>query len=179
MAKNATAGGQVELIAGNPAAAERIFTQACQALRAMGERGYLSTELAMLAEALYAQGRLAEAQQLTEEAAAAAAPDDIDAQARWRAARAKLLARQGQFAAARQLASEAVALAAATSYAALQAHVLLASAEVSRLAGAPGEAEASLRQALRIYEDRRAVPLAGRTRAALASLAARSGTGPA
>jgi len=55
--------------------------------------------------------------------------------------------------------------------------MLAAKAEVSRLAGAPGEAEASLRQALRIYENRRAAPLAERTRAALASLVARSGTG--
>jgi hypothetical protein len=46
-------------------------------------------------------------------------------------------------------------------------------------AGTPGEAEASLRQALRIYEDKRALTLAERTRAALADLAARSGTGPA
>ena len=179
MAITATAAGQVELIAGDPAAAERVLTQGCQALRAMGERGYLSTQLAMLAEAVYAQGRLAEAQQLTEEAEAAAMPGDVDTQARWRATRAKLLARQGQFAAAQELASEALALAAATSYAALQAHVLMASAEVSQLAGAPGEAEASLRQALRIYEDGRAVALADRTRAALASLAARSGTGQA
>ncbi len=179
MAITATAAGQVELIAGDPAAAERVLTQGCQALRAMGDRGYLSTQLAMLAEAVYAQGRLAEAQALTEEAQAAAAPGDVDSQARWRATKAKLLARQGHFTAAQELASEALALAAATSFAALRAEMLLASAEVSRLTGAPGEAEASLRQALRIYEDGRAVALADRTRAALARLAARSGTGPA
>ena len=43
---------------------------------------------------------------------------------------------------------------------------------MSKLAGAPAEAAASLRKALRIYEDRRAVALADRTRAALASLPA-------
>jgi tetratricopeptide (TPR) repeat protein len=145
----------------------------------MGERAYLSSELGRLAEALHAQGRLGGAQQLTEEAEAAATPGDLDALAWWRAARIKLLARQGRFAAARQLASETMALVAATSDAGVQAHVLLASAEMSQLAGAPGEAEASLRQALRIYEDKRALTLAERTRAALADLAARSGTGPA
>jgi hypothetical protein len=46
--------------------------------------------------------------------------------------------------------------------------MLVASSEVSRLSGAPEQAEASLRQALRIYEDRHAVALAGRTRADLA-----------
>jgi predicted ATPase/DNA-binding SARP family transcriptional activator len=171
--------GQIELIAGNPAAAERVLTQGCQALRAMGERGYLGTEVALLAEAVYAQGRLDEALQLTEEAEAAAPPGDVDAQARWRATRAKLLARQGQLAAARQLASEAMALVTPTPYPALRAQMLLASAEVSRLAGAPGEAEASLRQALRIYEDKRAVALAERTRAALASLTSSPGITPA
>ena len=47
----------------------------------------------------------------------------------------------------------------------------MAQAEVSRLAGALDEAEASLRRALQFYEDRRMVPLAERTRALLASLA--------
>ena len=38
--------------------------------------------------------------------------------------------------------------------------MLVDSAEVSRLAGAREEAEASMRQALRIYQDRGAIPLA-------------------
>ena len=41
----------------------------------------------------------------------------------------------------------------------------------TRLAGAFGEAEASLRQALRFYDDRQIVPLAGQARLLLASLA--------
>ncbi len=86
--------------------------------------------------------------------------------------------RQGQFAAARQLAGEAVARVAATSDASLLAAMLVNSAEVSRLGGEREEAEASLRKALRIYQDRGAVPLADQTHAALASLAARPGTGP-
>ena len=51
-----------------------------------------------------------------------------------------------------------------------RAEFLVAQAEVSRLAGALGQAEASLRRALQFYEDRRMVPLAERTRALLASL---------
>ena len=61
----------------------------------------------------------------------------------------------------------------------MQADVLEARAEVERLAGAPGQAAASLRAALQIYEDRRATALAERTRAALASLAAQPGRDPA
>jgi tetratricopeptide (TPR) repeat protein len=84
--------GQVEQIAGDTAAAERHLRESYEAYRAMGERGYLSTVAGRLAEALCAQGRLEEAQQVTEQAQEAAAPDDIDARARWRAVRARLIA---------------------------------------------------------------------------------------
>ena len=169
----------IELIAGDPAAAEHRLREAYQTLRALGERGYLSTLAGFFAEALYAQGRLAEAQQITEEAQASAGPEDFDAQARWRVARAKVLARSGQFTAARTLLDEASALVSPTSWAALQADILLARAEVDRLAGAPGQAAASLRAALRIYQDRHATPLADQTAAALASLTEHPSAKPA
>jgi ATP/maltotriose-dependent transcriptional regulator MalT len=102
------------MIAGDPAAAEPKLKKGCDALRAMGERGYLSTRLAYLAEAAYALGRLGEAHQLTEEAEALATADDHDAQARWRATRAKVLAQRGQFTAARQLTGQAETLAPAS-----------------------------------------------------------------
>jgi len=57
--------------------------------------------------------------------------------------------------------------------------VLVAKAEVSRLAGDPVQAAASLRAALRIYQERRATALARQIEAALAGLAARPGRGPA
>jgi predicted ATPase/DNA-binding SARP family transcriptional activator/class 3 adenylate cyclase len=183
-AKLAWAGGAIpaglmELIARDPAAAERYLNEGYEAFRAMGERAYLATLAGVLAEALYAQGRLDEAQQMTEEAQAAAAPDDVDAQARWRATRAKLLARRGQFSPARRLAGQAVALVSATSYAVLQAETLVAKAEVSRLAGARGEAATSLRAALRIYDDRHAKALSEQTRTAIASLTDQPTTEPA
>ena len=171
--------GEIELIAGEYATAEGVMKQGCEALRAMGERPYRSGAVVRLAEAVYAQGHLEEAQQLTEEAKALAAADDVDTRVQCRAIEAKLLARRGQFGAARRLADQAVALISESSYAGLLAQTLMASAEVSRLAGAPEEAEASLREALRIYEDRRAVALAEQTRAALASLVGRSGAEPA
>jgi class 3 adenylate cyclase/tetratricopeptide (TPR) repeat protein len=178
-AGGACRGGEIELVAKDPVAAERYLREGYDACRAMGERGLLATIAGVLAEAVYLQGRLDEAQQLTEEAQALAAADDIDAQARWRATRAKLLARRGQFPAARRLAAEAVALAAPTSWAVLHAQALMAQAEVNRLAGARDQAEASLREALQIYEDRHAVPLAEQTRATLASLTDQPSTKPA
>ena len=159
--------------------ASQLVPRGYEAFRAMGERGYLSTIAGMLAEAVYAQGRLDEAQRLTEEAEATAAPDDIDAQSRWRATRAKLLARRGGFPAALGLADEAVTLMSSTSYAVNQAETLMAKAEVNRLAGKRDQAEASLVAALQIYQDRHAVPLAEQARAALASLTGQPGTKPA
>jgi predicted ATPase/DNA-binding SARP family transcriptional activator len=171
--------GWIEMMAGNPAAAERVLKQGSEALREMGDRAYLSSVLATLAHALYAQGLLGEAQQLTEEVEVISSADDISEQARWRLTRAKVLARRGQFTTARQLVGEAGALAAPTSWPAMHAEVLAAQAEVYQLAGAREEAADSLRKALRIYEERRASALAERTRAALASLTTRAGTGPA
>jgi tetratricopeptide (TPR) repeat protein len=177
-ARSAIPAGEVELVAGHPAEAERALTEGCEAFRAMGERGFLGSELGMLAEAVYVQGRLSEAQRLTEEAEAASIADDIDAQTRWRSTRAKVLACGGHLAAARQLADEAATLSSLTSDALLQAQTLVARAEVNRLAGAAGLAEASLREALSIYEDRRVVPLAERAKTALASLTAQPGAEP-
>ena len=125
------------------------------------------------------RGGFGEAQRLTEEAEALAAAGDLDAQARWRATRAKVLARRGQFAAARQLAGEAEALVAPTLWAAAPGRALVAQAEVAKLAGAPAEAAASLRTALRIYQDRRAVALAGPDPGRAGQPARRTGNRPA
>ena len=168
---SAIAAGETEITAGDFGAAEQILRQGVETLRAMGERGYRSTAVAYLAEALYAQGRLDEAQRLTEDAEALAGVGDVTSQAKWRAVRAKLLARRGEFGAAARLADEALAQIPATSFDPLLGDVLIAKADVLRLAGAPGDAETSLRRALQLYEDRRMTPLADRARAMLASIA--------
>jgi predicted ATPase/DNA-binding SARP family transcriptional activator len=172
LAMCAQVAGRIELIAGDPAAAERNLREGCEVLRAMAEPGYRANEVALLAEAVYAQGRFGEALRLTEEAEAIAGADDNYAQAQWRATRAKLLARRGQFPAATGLAEQAVALLPATADAPERAEFLVAKAEVSQLAGALDEAEDSLRRALQFYNDRRMVLLAERTHALLTSLAA-------
>ena len=53
--------------------------------------------------------------------------------------------------------------------------MLHGSAQVAKLAGSLGEAQASLRAALSIYEDRKVPPIAEPIRAALASLTSRPG----
>jgi tetratricopeptide (TPR) repeat protein len=163
--------GRVELIAGDPAAAERALRRANEALRAMGEAGYRSSVVGLLAEAAYAQGHFGQALRLTEEAEVLAGADDFEAQGRWRATRAKLLARRGEFSTAARLADEAVTMVPAMHDSPEWAEFLVAQAEVHRLAGALDQAEASLRRALQFYEDRRIVPLAAQARDLLASLA--------
>jgi len=169
-ARCAQCAGRIELMAGDPAAAERALREGYEALRARGERGFRATLVTLLAEAVYAQGRFDVALRLTEEAEAFAGAGDFDAQGRWRATRAKLLARRGQFRAAVRLAEEAVALVPAMCEAPERAEFLVAQAEVSRLAGAPGQAEAVLRRALQFYQDRRMLAHADRTRGLLTSL---------
>jgi predicted ATPase/DNA-binding SARP family transcriptional activator len=164
------------LIIGDPAYAERQARQGHEAWRDLGGHGGYVVDLAvLLANALYAQGRFDEAQQLIDQANAEPSTATVSTT---RLAEAKLLARRDQFTAARQLVGQAEARLSSTSLPYLQADALTARAEVEQLAGAPGQATASLRAALRIYEDLRAATLAGRVRAALATLAAQPGREP-
>ena len=57
--------GWVELWAGDPERAERELRQGYEALSEIGEASWLSTVAAILAESVYAQGREAEAEELT------------------------------------------------------------------------------------------------------------------
>jgi len=169
-ARCALLAGQIELMAGDPAAAEQILWEVYEALRAMGENAIRSSIVTLLAQAAYAQGRFDQALQLTEEGEALAGAGDVYSQCRWRATRAKLLARRGQFDAAARLAEEAVTLVPATCEVLERAEFLVVQAEVARLARAVGQAEASLRRALQFYQDRRMVVLAERAGALLAGL---------
>jgi predicted ATPase/DNA-binding SARP family transcriptional activator len=175
-AESAVPAGIVGMITGDPAAAECCVREGYEACRAMRDREFLEILGLQLAEILYQQGRLDEAQQLIDELWAEPSPDLADFR---RLTEAKLLARRGQFRAARQLVDEAQAQLTPASAPLMQADVLETRAEVDRLAGAARQAEHSLRAALRIYEDRRATALAERTRAALASLAGQPGPEPA
>ncbi len=172
LAESAVPAAIVGLIIEDPATAERYARQGLEAFRAMGHRGEYVVDLAvLLADAVYEQGRFDEAQQLIDEAKAEPSPGGFSPLL----TEAKLLARRGQFAAARGLVGQAEVLLAYPSSALMRADVLKARAEVERLAGAHAQAAASLRAALRIYEDLRAATLARQIQAALASLADQPG----
>jgi tetratricopeptide (TPR) repeat protein len=168
--------GWVELLAGDPAAAEREFRASYELSERMGETGYLSTTAGFLAEALYAQGRHEEALSYTKEGERAAAPDDVLSQVLWRAVQAKVLARRGELESPEKLAREAVALADSTDSFDARGTVRLALAEVLRLAGREREATAEAQESLRLYEEKGNVVSAGWARALLAELHEASAT---
>ena len=89
-------GALVRLLEGQPGLAERPLREAVDRLASMGDGELLATTLAMLAQAVYAQGQIDEAEQLCRMAAGAGAPDDIVTQVIWRGVTARILAGRGQ-----------------------------------------------------------------------------------
>ncbi|MGH3036598.1 MAG: ATP-binding protein [Gaiellaceae bacterium] len=159
--------GPIELLAGDPAAAERDLQAGYDALIEMGDLGRLSTEAAFLAQALYAQGRHDEAEYFTGVSEGATTPDDVFSQIAWRGVRSKALASKGEHEQAERLAREAVTLAEETDGLNLHADALLDLAEVLRAAGRPAEEAAAAKRALALYVHKGNVVSAGRARAAL------------
>ena len=162
----------IAMLAGDPAAAEECLRTACEMLERMGDKGFLGTRLGCLAEAVYAQGRFADAEQISERAETVTAhdPSDLDAQFRWRAVRAKVLAQRGDFNAAESLAREAVSLIAGTQWLNTRAGVAMDLAEVLHLSGRGDEARAAVEEALRLYEAKENLVAATQARARLATL---------
>jgi hypothetical protein len=144
--------GQVELLAGDPAAAARWLRWGAGILERMGERGLRSEITANLARALAAQGLDDEALEQAGRSGELAVRDDLYAQVERRGPLALVLARRGRLDEAEGLAAEAVELAAGSDMLAMQAGALLDLATVRRLAGRDGEAAALAGQALALAE---------------------------
>ncbi len=160
---------RVELLAREPAAAERELRRDFEVLEEMGERYFLSTAAGELARAVYAQGRYAEAEELTQLAEELSGDDDLTSQALWRSVRAKALARRSLEADAEELARKAVALLEGTDALILQADALEDMAEVLELAGGEGAREC-LNQALNRLERKEDVVSVVRVQASLRDL---------
>ena len=160
---------RVELLARDPAAAERELRRDFEVLEEMGERYFLSTTAGELARAVYAQGRYAEAEELTQLAEELSGDDDLTSQALWRSVRAKALARRSLEADAEELARKAVALLEGTDALILQADALEDLAEVLELAGGDGAREC-LNEALKRLERKEDVVSVVRVRALLRDL---------
>jgi tetratricopeptide (TPR) repeat protein len=163
--------GMVELLAGQPAAAERQLREGYDALAEGGGSQLLPTSAALLAEALLAQERDEEAERFAAVTEATASPDDLDAQIRWRNVRSRLLARAGRAEEAETTARTAVELAARTDSIELRGDAELALAEALEAAGRPEDAAAACREAQALYEAKGNVVSAERAREALRGLA--------
>jgi class 3 adenylate cyclase len=146
--------GWIELLGGDPAAAEDELRRGYETLSAIGEVSWLSTVAGILAEAIYAQGRYEEAKRFTRISEQAAAADDVYSHVLWRSVRAKVLAREGETAAALRLARAAAALAETTDFLHLRWHEMMSRAETFRLAGRRADADAAAHAAVRVAEEK-------------------------
>jgi tetratricopeptide (TPR) repeat protein len=160
-------GGEIEAMAGEPVAAERLLRDSYELFGRLGYKWSIVVA-PNLAEVLHQQGRDEEARRLIEESEALAEPD-IPEQFLWRKARARVLAAQGEVEEAERLAREAVALAERTDQLEEHADALLALAEVLRRAGRAAEAAPAVRDALRLYQQKGNTVLARRAQEALGS----------
>ncbi len=115
----------IELLAGNPAAAELSLRNGYRALEEMGERWFLSTTAAFLGRAVLEQGRDEEADDLAKMSAQLAANGDVLSQILWRGVRAQVLARRQLVQEAEKLAREAVMRAESTDFLNHRADALL------------------------------------------------------
>lgn len=163
--------GAIGLLAADYRAAGIQLRAGLDALEEMGDRGYLSSVAAFLAQALYGQGRLDEADDLARRAQANAAPDDLWSQVLSRGTRAKVSASRGTHEEAERHAREAVRLAAATDALDLHGNALVDLADTLALAGRNEEAAACVVDALRLYERKGNDVSAERARARLTGTA--------
>jgi class 3 adenylate cyclase/tetratricopeptide (TPR) repeat protein len=142
----------VERLAGDPAAAARLAEEALIFYEELGEQALLSTSAGDLAQALYALGRLEQADAWAGRAAELGASDDAITQMLWRQVKAKVHARRGERAEAEPRARQAVAIGENTDMLDAQGDAHADLAEVLLLAGKADEAAAALEQALGRYE---------------------------
>jgi len=162
--------GAVEMLAGDPVAAERELRMDYETLNEMGERDYMPTTAALLAEALYEQGRFDDAESFAQISETFAASEDITSQFLWRCVRAKVAAQRGE-PAAETLVLEALELTEKTEELESQAQVFMDLAEVLELSGRSDEAVPHLREALARYDAKGNVVSAARARERLDALA--------
>jgi tetratricopeptide (TPR) repeat protein len=156
--------GPVELLAGDPVAAEAELRKDYEALDAMGERNYISSIAGLLAEALYRQDRFEEAAHYAAFGEEIAAPSDVYSQYLWRGIRGKLLARDGAHDEGIALATSGVTETRASDDIEGQGNALMFLAEAQTAAGKFDEASRSADAARALFEAKGNVVSAARAR---------------
>ncbi len=156
--------GMIEMLADRPVEAERALRESVDACTRLNASALLATRAAQLADAIYLQGRYAEADTWVRTAREHASEDDRDAQFHWRSVEAKLRARRGEFSDAERLGREANALVEQTDALNYRAKALLDLGEILRLAERPNDANDALERAAELFEAKGNTVAAEKTR---------------
>jgi tetratricopeptide (TPR) repeat protein len=165
----------VELLAGNIAGAERHHRAATEGWRDLGVPTNAVLQAGWWADSLCLLKRHDEAIAVVEAFLPLAGPWDIQLRIELGAVLARAQAGIGRVDEAVTGVQEIEALVRLSGFVALLADVMLAKAEVFRLAGRRDEAAAAARDAMAIYERKQFVPYQQRARAILAELDSRNG----
>jgi tetratricopeptide (TPR) repeat protein len=160
----------VAMLAGDVATAEAHLRRDYRRLEQMGERNYLATTAAFLAQAVAAQGGHDEAERLIAVSRDAGAGEDLLAQVVTQGLLARILAARGQLAEAEELARSAVTLAARTDFLNQHGDALLELAGVLAETRRTREARAAVDEALGLYERKGNLIAAARARQQLERL---------
>jgi class 3 adenylate cyclase/tetratricopeptide (TPR) repeat protein len=167
----------IEMLAGDHAAAERAARQGCEQLERLGDHSFLSTQACELAEALYALGRYSKAEQWALRGLELGSGDDLTTQVKGLGVRSRLLAHKGQASAARALAEEADSLARTSDSPWMQGDAALNLAEVMHLTGDRTRATEMTQRAIDCYQRHGATARVARAQRLTAAWA--SGSPPA
>jgi tetratricopeptide (TPR) repeat protein len=165
-----TVRGGIELLAGQPDAAESSYRASCEAWIRYEDWAEVASRAGELADVLYMLGKYDEAEEWVGLAREHSEPEDRDAEATWRGVEARLAARRGAFEIADQFAAEALAIAEQTDALNHRAKLLLDYAEVLRLGGRDAEAIDAVTQAIQVYERKGNIAAAAQARLLLDSV---------
>ena len=164
--------GEIELLAGDPAASEQILRDLCARLERARDFSHLASRASDLAEALLKQGLIDQADEWTLVAERYAAPDDLDAQMLWRPVRAQIHALRGRFDLAEAVAREGVRLTERTDALNRRARAHVALADALLGTGKTNDASTALQRAIELYDEKGNLVGLTRARAARAETAA-------
>jgi hypothetical protein len=160
----------LELAAGQPAAAEAVLRESYEFMSPTAETGYIATIVDYRAVAALEQRRDDEALAFADEVERLAQPEDFEPHVRQACVRARVLARRGDHDAAAKTIQAAVARGGECDYFTVLAYAAISLAEVERLAGRLDPERRALDEALDLCKQKGDLLTAARVREQLAEL---------
>lgn len=146
--------GDIELRAGDPVEAERLWRECYNRQRAAGYESQASTQAGYLGSALAVLGRYDEAERYVELALGVAAEDDLASQVAGRSVKAVILAARHELSEAERLSQEALDLSEEVEAPNMRGDTWMDRARVLLAAGETAAAKSAAREALRWYESK-------------------------